>query len=256
MLKQSLWVVSLLGVLSLSAACGPQPGPYGGGGGGGFGGGGFGGGFAGGPGSGPGGGGGSGGGNQTVTCGPSNCGGCCANNICQPGRADSACGGGGNVCSSCGGGMTCNSSGMCAASAPTCSPSNCNGCCSASGVCQPGTADSACGTGGGVCSTCTSAQFCGPSSRLCLTTPTSTTGSVKVVNHSTVTVLFIYLSPKSSSNWGPDQLGSRVLSPNGEFTMTSIPAGSYDLKACSSSTSCAYSTVSVVAGYVAVVTLI
>lgn len=100
-------------------------------------------------------GGGAAGGGAT-TCGPSNCTGCCSNNVCQAGTLASACGRAGSSCISCPSGDSC-TNGACFA--PTCSPSNCAGCC-LNNMCQTAGLPSACGQGGGVCVSCPSGQSC------------------------------------------------------------------------------------------------
>jgi len=59
--------------------------------------------------------------------------------------------------------------------------------------------------------------------------PQASTVSLQVHNGSSQTICFLYISPVSDPNWGPDQLGSRTLEPNETDTYT-MPAGSWDLK--------------------------
>jgi hypothetical protein len=40
----------------------------------------------------------------------------------------------------------------------------------------------------------------------------------------------LYLSPVGTDTWGPDQLKSQTIAVGGEFTLTNVPAGSYDAK--------------------------
>ena len=54
-------------------------------------------------------------------------------------------------------------------------------------------------------------------------------GFVQVVNSSSYTIGYLYISPTSSSDWGPDQLGSYVIEPGETFTVTDIEVGSYDI---------------------------
>lgn len=57
------------------------------------------------------------------------------------------------------------------------------------------------------------------------------TTSMTLDNQSGVTVAYFYISPASSSNWGPDQLRSQVVLSGREYTVTSLPCGSrYDVK--------------------------
>ncbi len=61
--------------------------------------------------------------------------------------------------------------------------------------------------------------------------PTSTTTSITFNNRSDVTVYYLYVSPSSSSDWGPDQLGSRVLAGGESFRLNGVPCDtSYDFK--------------------------
>jgi len=64
------------------------------------------------------------------------------------------------------------------------------------------------------------------------TPPTQTeqaTVSLQIHNGSSQTICFLYISPVSDPNWGPDQLGSRTLEANETDTYT-MPAGAWDLK--------------------------
>jgi len=54
-------------------------------------------------------------------------------------------------------------------------------------------------------------------------------GWVQVVNSSSYTIGYLYISPSSSSDWGPDQLGSYVIDPGETFTVYDIEVGSYDI---------------------------
>ncbi len=85
-------------------------------------------------------------------CGPSNCLGCCMQDICFPGIDPLECGSGGQACQACAdGGKTCEGQ-QCVA---PCSASTCSGCC-AGNQCLPGTAPAACGEHGALCADCTS----------------------------------------------------------------------------------------------------
>lgn len=62
-------------------------------------------------------------------------------------------------------------------------------------------------------------------------TSTSTVSNLAVVNQSSVSVWYLYVSPSSSSSWGVDQLGSNVVSPGETFYLRNIPCGrNYDIK--------------------------
>ena len=86
-------------------------------------------------------------------CSPSNCTGCCLNNVCLSGWSVTACGQQGQVCSACAGGQEC-AQGMCQAA------QSCSGCKDLVGNCQAGTSVVACGAAGGMCKTCSSGQSC------------------------------------------------------------------------------------------------
>lgn len=53
---------------------------------------------------------------------------------------------------------------------------------------------------------------------------------LSVTNASGSTVCYLYLSPVSDPNWGPDQLGSRVL-PSGRTETYRLYAGQWDIRA-------------------------
>lgn len=53
-----------------------------------------------------------------------------------------------------------------------------------------------------------------------------------VVNNTSSTVCYLYLSPSENTEWGDDQLGAETVIASGEyFTLTDILAGTYDLRA-------------------------
>jgi hypothetical protein len=64
-------------------------------------------------------------------------------------------------------------------------------------------------------------------------------GALRVVNGSSYTVWYLYLAPSPSGcslgRWGADRLGSNTLAPGYAYTLTGIPAGTYDLRAQSPS---------------------
>jgi hypothetical protein len=60
--------------------------------------------------------------------------------------------------------------------------------------------------------------------------PEPTTGALRMENYHCNPVDQLYVSPASSGSWGTDQLSGTVAT-NGNFTLTSIPAGEYDVKA-------------------------
>jgi hypothetical protein len=56
--------------------------------------------------------------------------------------------------------------------------------------------------------------------------------SLRVVNRSSQTIYYLYVSPSSQSGWGSDQLGSSIIRSGSSYELTGIPCGvAYDLKA-------------------------
>jgi hypothetical protein len=54
--------------------------------------------------------------------------------------------------------------------------------------------------------------------------------SVTIVNKSSFEFHNMYLSPTSTNEWGPDQLGDNVINPGESFTLKDIPVNAYDFK--------------------------
>ncbi len=54
--------------------------------------------------------------------------------------------------------------------------------------------------------------------------------NLAVTNATSRTICYLYLSPVSDPNWGPDQLGSRVL-PAGQTESYQLYAGQWDIRA-------------------------
>ena len=50
-------------------------------------------------------------------------------------------------------------------------------------------------------------------------------------NTGSVEICELYLSPTSTEDWGSDQLGGATIPAGEKFTLTDIPAGTYDAKA-------------------------
>ena len=50
-------------------------------------------------------------------------------------------------------------------------------------------------------------------------------------NTGEVEICELYLSPTGVEEWGPDQLGEATIAASATFTLTDIPAGTYDAKA-------------------------
>jgi len=56
--------------------------------------------------------------------------------------------------------------------------------------------------------------------------------ALEIVNQSADAVCYVYIAASGSTDWGPDQLGeANVIEAGGSFTITDIPAGTYELKA-------------------------
>ncbi|MCA1828176.1 MAG: hypothetical protein ABR567_02655 [Myxococcales bacterium] len=58
---------------------------------------------------------------------------------------------------------------------------------------------------------------------------TPATATLKVINSLSVSIDQVYLSPVSQETWGVNQL-SQAVPPGGSVQLTSVPAGSYDVK--------------------------
>lgn len=53
---------------------------------------------------------------------------------------------------------------------------------------------------------------------------------IKVVNNAPASIYHLYVSPTSTSNWGPDQLGTSTVPANGGSVAFTANPGRYDLK--------------------------
>ena len=51
-----------------------------------------------------------------------------------------------------------------------------------------------------------------------------------IENDSRYDIYYLYMSRTLEDDWGPDQLGDKVLSAGEMFTLENIPAGEYDVK--------------------------
>lgn len=69
---------------------------------------------------------------------------------------------------------------------------------------------------------------------MCSLTPGSEaagkTATVTIHNKSEWKLDHLYLSPADESEWGPDQLGEKVIKSGEKFTLTGIPCNSWDIK--------------------------
>jgi hypothetical protein len=54
--------------------------------------------------------------------------------------------------------------------------------------------------------------------------------ALTVHNRSRYQIDRLFLSSTDENNWGPDQLGQRVIYSNSDFTLTNIRPGEYDFK--------------------------
>jgi hypothetical protein len=54
--------------------------------------------------------------------------------------------------------------------------------------------------------------------------------NVTLQNNSAWSIYELYVSPTSESQWGPDQLGTEVVSIGESYELTGVPCGSYDIK--------------------------
>jgi hypothetical protein len=61
-------------------------------------------------------------------------------------------------------------------------------------------------------------------------TGVDTSSSFTITNGTNYTIVYLYMSPTSQSTWGPDQLGSNVLSPGASITLTGISCDAYDIR--------------------------
>ena len=54
--------------------------------------------------------------------------------------------------------------------------------------------------------------------------------SINFVNQTLWTITYLHMSSTSQNSWGPDRLGSSVISPGSSFRISGLPCDSYDLK--------------------------
>jgi hypothetical protein len=63
------------------------------------------------------------------------------------------------------------------------------------------------------------------------TTPEAGDGQLRIANASTSDLYFIYVSPTSTDDWGPDQLDDdEILEPGQTLTLTSVGCTEYDIR--------------------------
>lgn len=56
------------------------------------------------------------------------------------------------------------------------------------------------------------------------------TATVTIHNKSDWKLDHFYLSPAAESEWGPDQLGEKVIGTGEKFTLTGVPCNTWDIK--------------------------
>jgi hypothetical protein len=61
-------------------------------------------------------------------------------------------------------------------------------------------------------------------------TAIASAGQLRVVNNSDWDIHYLYLSPTSDSNWGPDQIPGHIIPSGGSHVLTGIACGRYDIK--------------------------
>jgi hypothetical protein len=61
-------------------------------------------------------------------------------------------------------------------------------------------------------------------------TAMAASASIEINNRSDWEIHYLYLSPSSSSEWGPDQLGNDVIDTNSSYTLTGISCNTYDVR--------------------------
>ncbi len=63
----------------------------------------------------------------------------------------------------------------------------------------------------------------------------STSATIRIINNSSYDAYWLYVSPASSGNWGPDQLRPEIIivAGGGSRDITGVPAGNWDLKVVS-----------------------
>jgi hypothetical protein len=90
-----------------------------------------------------------------VTCTPANCTGCCRDDKCETGDAQTACGAGAKACEICASTSNC-TGGVCK---EPCGPNTCQGCCEGD-TCVQGSTNDKCGEKGAACGKCEGALVC------------------------------------------------------------------------------------------------
>lgn len=60
----------------------------------------------------------------------------------------------------------------------------------------------------------------------------STSAAIRIINDSNYDAYYLYVSPASNGNWGPDQLRPNIViyKYGGTWDLTGVPAGDWDLK--------------------------
>lgn|GEM_PF-5679016 len=55
--------------------------------------------------------------------------------------------------------------------------------------------------------------------------------TLKIVNHSSLSINYLYIAPSTNYSWGVNQLQTDPVGPNSTCSIKNIPPGNYDLKA-------------------------
>lgn len=133
--------------------------------------------------------------------------------------------------------VSCSGNGTCAIAngSPTCSCNNgyhADGLSCVPNACVPQCGSRVCGGSNGcgqTCGTCSGSNVCTSAGQCQPAPPTS--ASLKVVNNSSYTLYYLYLSPCGSTVWGPDLLGNDRIPIGYTATLRNIPCGQcYDMK--------------------------
>lgn len=72
----------------------------------------------------------------------------------------------------------------------------------------------------------------GSASKVITVVRPSTSATIRIVNTSSYDAYYLYVSPASNGNWGPDQLRPNIVIDafDGSWDLSGVPAGNWDLK--------------------------
>jgi len=65
---------------------------------------------------------------------------------------------------------------------------------------------------------------------LALSAAADDSSNVTVINDSNWVLVEFYMSPTSTDEWGPDQLGDQVIGTGDRFTLTGVPCETFDIQ--------------------------